>query len=233
MARAIFDSRIPIISAVGHETDTTIADYVSDLRAPTPTAAAEMAVPDQAELFQRVLSQKSQIHQMVRSQLMAERQRLNKLQQSYPLSMPERLYRPFTERLAQLESGLQTAMQVDLMKKSAQLQQLHSTVAQHSPKKALAFHQRELEARMQQLTRATTYYVAKQQQQFEATIRTLEALNPLSILTRGFTVAYKDQQMIKSSTDVQKQDHLTLTFHDGKVVAEVKDILPKNEGESL
>lgn len=86
---------------------------------------------------------------------------------------------------------------------------------------------------MQQLTRATTYYVAKQQQQFEATIRTLEALNPLSILTRGFTVAYKDQQMIKSSTDVQKQDHLTLTFHDGKVVAEVKDILPKNEGESL
>ncbi|ODV56961.1 exodeoxyribonuclease VII large subunit [Lysinibacillus fusiformis] len=233
VARAIFDSRIPIISAVGHETDTTIADYVSDLRAPTPTAAAEMAVPDQAELFQRVLSQKSQIHQVVRSQLMAERQRLNKLQQSYPLSMPERLYRPFTERLAQLESGLQTAMQVDLMKKSAQLQQLHSTVAQHSPKKALAFHQRELEARMQQLTRATTYYVAKQQQQFEATIRTLEALNPLSILTRGFTVAYKDQHMIKSSTDLQKQDLLTLTFHDGKVVAEVKDMLPKNEGESL
>ncbi|HBT73877.1 MAG TPA: exodeoxyribonuclease VII large subunit, partial [Lysinibacillus sp.] len=119
--------------------------YVADLRAPTPTAAAEMAVPDQAELFQRVLSQKSQLHQMVRSQLMAERQRLNKLQQSYPLSMPERLYRPFTERLAQLESGLQTAMQVDLMKKGAQLQQLHSTVEQHSPKKALAFHQRELE----------------------------------------------------------------------------------------
>ena len=91
---------------------------------------------------------------------MAERQRLNKLQQSYPLSMPERLYRPFTERLAQLESGLQAAMQVSLMK-NAQLQQLHSTVEQHSPKKALAFHQRELEARVQQLSRATTYYVAK------------------------------------------------------------------------
>ena len=77
------------------------------MRAPTPTAAAEMAVPDQQELFQRVLTQKSQLHQIVRAKLMAERQRLNKLQQSYPLSMPERLYRPFTERLAQLESGLQ------------------------------------------------------------------------------------------------------------------------------
>lgn len=135
VARAIFSSRIPIISAVGHETDTTIADFVADLRAPTPTAAAEIAVPDQQDLFQRVLTQKSQLHQMVRAQLMAERQRLNKLQQSYPLSMPERLYRPFTEKLAQLESDLQKAMQVDLMKKSALLQQLHSAIEQHSPKK--------------------------------------------------------------------------------------------------
>jgi len=231
VARAIFSSRIPIISAVGHETDTTIADFVADLRAPTPTAAAEIAVPDQQDLFQRVLTQKSQLHQMVRAQLMAERQRLNKLQQSYPLSMPERLYRPFTEKLAQLESDLQKAMQVDLMKKSAQLQQLHSAIEQHSPKKALTFYQRELATRIQQLTRASTQYVTKQKHQFEATVRTLEALNPLAILTRGFTVAYKDEQMIKSSAEVKQQDQLTLTFHDGEVIAEVTKILPKNEGE--
>lgn len=231
VARAIFSSRIPIISAVGHETDTTIADFVADLRAPTPTAAAEIAVPDQQDLFQRVLTQKTQLHQMMRAQLMAERQRLNKLQQSYPLSMPERLYRPFTEKLAQLESDLQKAMQVDLMKKSAQLQQLHSAIEQHSPKKALTFYQRELETRIQQLTRASSQFVTKQKHQFEATVRTLEALNPLAILTRGFTVAYKDEQMIKSSAEVKQQDQLTLTFHDGEVIAEVTKILPKNEGE--
>lgn len=231
VARAIFGSRIPIISAVGHETDTTIADYVADLRAPTPTAAAEMAVPDQQDLFQRVLTQKSQLHQIVRAQLIAERQRLNKLQQSYPLSMPERLYRPFTEKLAQLESGLQKAMQVDLMKKTAKLQQLHSAVEQHSPKKALTFYQRELETRIQQLTRASTHYVTKQKQQFEATVRTLEALNPLAILTRGFTVAYKENEMLKSSADVKPHDQLTLSFHDGKVIADVVKILPNNEGE--
>ncbi|MGE7951481.1 exodeoxyribonuclease VII large subunit [Lysinibacillus xylanilyticus] len=231
VARAIFGSRIPIISAVGHETDTTIADYVADLRAPTPTAAAEMAVPDQQDLFQRVLTQKSQLHQIVRAQLMAERQRLNKLQQSYPLSMPERLYRPFTEKLAQLESGLQKAMQVDVMKKTAKLQQLHSAVEQYSPKKALTFYQRELETRIQQLTRASTHYVTKQKQQFEATVRTLEALNPLAILTRGFTVAYKDNEMLKSSADVKPHDQLTLSFHDGKVIADVVKILPNNEGE--
>lgn len=231
VARAIFGSRIPIISAVGHETDTTIADFVADLRAPTPTAAAEMAVPDQQELFQRVLKQQTQLHQIVRMQLTTERQRLIKLQQSYPLSMPERLYRPFTEKLAQLDTGLQKAMQVDLMKKSSQLQKLHGTIQQHSPKKALAFHRRELEVSKLQLTRAAEQFVAKQKQQFGASVRTLEALNPLAILTRGFTVAYKEDKVLKSSADLKPNDTVTLSFYDGKVTAKVKDVKPNSEGE--
>lgn len=232
VARAIFGSRIPIISAVGHETDTTIADFVADLRAPTPTAAAEMAVPDQQELFQRVLIQKSQLHQMVRMQLTTERQRLKKLQESYPLSMPERLYRPFTEKLAQLDTGLQKAMQVDLMKKSSQLQKLKGTVQQYSPMKALAFHRRELEVSTLQLTRAVEQFVAKQKQQFGASVRTLEALNPLAILTRGFTVAYKEDKVLKSSADLKPKDTVTLSFYDGKVTAEVKDVKHNREGEN-
>lgn len=231
VARAIFGSRIPIISAVGHETDTTIADFVADLRAPTPTAAAEMAVPDQQELFQRVLKQKSQLHQIVRMQLTTERQRLKKLQESYPLSMPERLYRPFTEKLAQLDTGLQKAMQVDLMKKTSQLQKLYGTVQQHSPKKALAFHRRELEVSTLQLTRAAEQFVAKQKQQFGASVRTLEALNPLAILSRGFTVAYKEDKVLKSSADLKPNDTVTLSFYDGKVTAEVKDVKLNREGE--
>lgn len=231
VARAIFESRIPIISAVGHETDTTIADFVADLRAPTPTAAAEMAVLDQQELFQRVLKQKSQLHQIVRTQLTAERQRLSKLQKSYPLSMPERLYRPFIERLAQLDTALQKAMQVDVMKKSSQLQRLHGTVQQHSPKKALAFYRRELGLCTLHLTRAAQQYVAKQKQQFGASARTLEALNPLAILTRGYTVAYKEEQVLKSSTDLQPKDTVTLSFYDGKVTAEVKEVKLHSEGE--
>ena len=232
VARAIFGSRIPIISAVGHETDTTIADFVADLRAPTPTAAAEMAVPDQQELFQRVFKQKSQLHQIVRMQLTTERQRLKKLQESYPLSMPERLYRPFTEKLAQLETGLQKAMQVDLMKKSSQLQKLQGTVLQYSPMKALAFHRRELEVSTLQLTRATAQFVAMQKQQFGASVRTLEALNPLAILTRGFTVAYKDDKVLKSSADLKPNDNVILSFYDGKVTAVVKDVKHNREGNS-
>ncbi|GLC88766.1 exodeoxyribonuclease VII large subunit [Lysinibacillus piscis] len=231
VARAIFSSHIPIISAVGHETDTTIADYVADLRAPTPTAAAEMAVPAQQELLQRLFTQQSQIQQMVRAQLLTERQRLQKLQASYPLAMPERLYRPFTERLIQLEVGLQRALQVDVMKKAAQLQKLRSTVEQYSPKKVLHFHQRELATRVQQLTQATAQTIRHQQQQFEATVRTLEALNPLAILTRGFTVTYQNEHMLKSASTIQLQDELTIAFHDGEITAEVTKIVLKDGGE--
>ena len=98
VARSIFESRIPIISAVGHETDTTIADFVADLRAPTPTAAAELAVPNKQELYQIVLASKQRIHLNITQRLQFERNRLQKLQQSYPLATPERLYRPLTER---------------------------------------------------------------------------------------------------------------------------------------
>ena len=106
VARAIFSCRIPVISAVGHETDTTIADFVSDKRAPTPTAAAEMAVPARDELFERLLDRKRAIYNSLSNQIKNERKRLTSLQTSYPLQFPERLYRPFTERLIGLEGRL-------------------------------------------------------------------------------------------------------------------------------
>ncbi len=106
VARAIFSCRIPIISAVGHETDTTIADFVSDRRAPTPTAAAEMAVPARDELFERLLDRKRAIYNSLSNQIKNERKRLTTLQTSYPLQFPERLYRPFTEKLIGLEGRL-------------------------------------------------------------------------------------------------------------------------------
>src|SRR6185437_10412831 len=80
VARAIFSCKIPIISAVGHETDTTIADFVSDRRAPTPTAAAEMAVPAQAELFERILDRKRTLYIALSNQLKQQRKRLTSLQ---------------------------------------------------------------------------------------------------------------------------------------------------------
>lgn len=231
VARAIFESKIPIISAVGHETDTTIADFVADLRAPTPTAAAELAVPNQQELFQNVLAAKQRIHLNVSQRLQYERSRLVKLKQSYPLATPERLYRPFTEKLAQLESNLEQAANMIILQKKGGLSQLQSRLAQQSPKHMITLHKKQIDYLSNQLTRASMQLVGQYKQSFISTVRTLEALNPLSIMTKGFTVTFKDDKMVKGVNELQEKDTITVKYKDGEILAEVKEIRLLDEGE--
>ncbi|MFC5557826.1 exodeoxyribonuclease VII large subunit [Ureibacillus thermophilus] len=227
VARAIFESRIPIISAVGHETDTTIADFVADLRAPTPTAAAELAVPNIQELYQRILSIQSQMHQMVRSRLIYERNRLKKLQESYPLSHPERLYRPFTERLIQADMNLQRASQMYLMKKRNELSQLDGALKIHSPLNSIVYYKKQVEQLSNMLSRSAFQLLNRKKDHYLYAIRTLQALNPLTIMERGFSVTYKDGMVVKSISQVKKQDEVSVQFHDGFVEAKVIEIREK------
>ena len=216
-----FSSRIPIISAVGHETDTTIADFVADLRAPTPTAAAELAVPHQQELFQRVLASKTQLHQLVSSKVAFATERLQSLMTSYPMATPEKLYRPFTERLIQLDWQLEREMKQLMLEKRARLQMLQATIGQHSPMQAVNYAKKQLQQVTTSLTTGVFHTVEQQKQAFQGTIRTLEALNPLAIMQRGFTVTYTNGQLVKSVHQLKQQDDITIAFHDGEVQAKI------------
>ncbi|MEG0470811.1 MAG: exodeoxyribonuclease VII large subunit [Solibacillus sp.] len=232
VARAIFESRIPIISAVGHETDTTIADFVADLRAPTPTAAAELAVPNQQELYQNLLTKKSMLHQMMTSRLTFERNRLTKLQNSYPLATPERLYRPFTEQLAQMDSKLENALNLYVFKQKTALQQMSSQLKQFSPQHQLTVSKQQLAHRTDQLNRAMQQKLAQSKVEFANHIRMLEALNPLAIMNKGFSIAYKDEIVVKSTVDLAKNDVVTITFQDGYAQAKILEThVQKEEGK--
>ena len=231
VARAIFESKIPIISAVGHETDTTIADFVADLRAPTPTAAAELAVPNQQELYQNVLAAKQRIHLNVSQRLQFERAHLNKLKQSYPLATPERLSRPFTEKLAQLESNLDQAANMLVLHKKNAWSQLQSRLTQQSPKHLITLQKRQIDYLSSQLTRASMQLVNQHKHSFQSTVRTLEALNPLSIMSKGFTVTFKDDKMVKGVKELQEKDTITVKYKDGEILAKVKEIRLLEEGE--
>lgn len=92
MARAIFASEIPVISAVGHETDTTIADFVADLRAPTPTGAAELAVPNIDDLIERILNRKIRLIRAIKERTNVESKRLDRLTKSYAFRYPQKLF---------------------------------------------------------------------------------------------------------------------------------------------
>ena len=231
VARAIFESKIPIISAVGHETDTTIADFVADLRAPTPTAAAELAVPNQQELFQQILHQKSMLHQMMTSQINFERTRLTKLQNSYPLATPERLYRPFIEKLVQLESALQNATKWYVHNQKASVQAMDSRLKQVSPQYQLLSAKQQLVHREEQMQRLINQQLAQSKTAFSNQLRMLEALNPLSLMSKGFSVAYKDENVVKSIHELQKGDIVQVNFQDGYAQAEIVNTYVQKEGE--
>lgn len=231
VARAIFESKIPIISAVGHETDTTIADYVADLRAPTPTAAAELSVPHQKELYQRILGSKSYLHQVMSSKLAIERNRLKKLQNSYPLATPERLYRPFTEKMIHLDMRLSRSGQVFLMKKNSELQRLDGAIKMYSPKNAIQYYGKQLDQTTNLLTRSVLKLLSNKKESFSSTIRTLEALNPLTIMNRGFSVTFKENEVIKSVSQLSVNDEITVQFQDGEARAKIIDT-QVNEGGS-
>lgn len=222
VAREIFTSRIPVISAVGHETDTVIADFVADLRAPTPTAAAELAVPDSVEISRRILESRSRLHQSLHSRLRQEQKRLERLESSYPMSFPERLYRPFAERLELLDERLgQSASRLASDRRQA-IANLDARLSARSPRELLTQAQQHTNRLEEGLKRAAKETVQRQGCTLDSAVRTLQALNPLSVMDRGYSLVRSGDRVIKSAGELDAGDKVSISFRDGTIDAIVK-----------
>ncbi|WP_342538414.1 exodeoxyribonuclease VII large subunit [Sporosarcina sp. FSL K6-1540] len=232
VARAIFSCRLPVISAVGHETDTTIADFVSDRRAPTPTAAAEMAVPARDELFERLLDRKRAIYNSLSNQIKNERKHLISLQTSYPLQFPERLYRPFTDRLIGLEGRLLRSGQDITGHRLSQYQRLNSMLSTFSPEQRIKEGHRNIVALTERLTRGVHQDVRIQSDRFHASVRMLKALNPLTIMERGYSIVYQNNEVANSTKSLEVGGNIQIRLQDGTVEAMVQKIT-LHEGEEI
>ncbi|WP_342511433.1 exodeoxyribonuclease VII large subunit [Sporosarcina sp. FSL K6-1522] len=232
VARAIFSCRIPIISAVGHETDTTIADFVSDRRAPTPTAAAEMAVPARDELFEKVVDRKRALYSSLSNQIKQERKRLSILQTSYPLQFPERLYRPFTERLVGLEGRLMRSGQEVTGHRTMELQRLRSMLASFAPDQRIQEGYRTTSALTERLTRAVQQDVRIRSDRFHASIRMLQALNPLNVMERGYSIVYQNNEVANSVKMMEIGSPIQIRLQDGTAEATVQSITITDGEES-
>ncbi|MCG7345170.1 exodeoxyribonuclease VII large subunit [Sporosarcina sp. ACRSL] len=232
VARAIFSCRIPIISAVGHETDTTIADFVADMRAPTPTAAAELAVPSKEELFERILERKRSIYMSFANQIKHERKRLTTYQQSYPLQFPERLYRPFTEKLSGLDERLHRSRNELTASRKADHDRLTRMLSFYSPIQRIKDENRNLLVLSERLTRAAQNELRNRNEQFNSTIRMLKALNPLEVMDRGFAIVYKAGNVTNSVDGLKIGETLKVRLQDGTVETEIKKITMTDEEEN-
>ncbi|MFP3357555.1 exodeoxyribonuclease VII large subunit [Planococcus sp. SIMBA_143] len=229
VARSIYDSRIPVISAVGHETDTTIADFVADLRAATPTAAAELAVPSRIELLERVMGQRQVMFRFLSNDLEQRRIRLTQLQNSYPMAYPDRLYRPFIERIERATDALQRETVLTARRSSDRLAMLSRQLENRNPSDRIRQAERDLANLGDRLDQHITQVFRQRDQQLKSAIRTLDALSPLKIMDRGYAIPFKEGEVVKSVEQLKLGDRLSLSLKDGEVETVIEAINPKDK----
>ncbi|MCS7461634.1 exodeoxyribonuclease VII large subunit [Paenibacillus doosanensis] len=220
VARAIFASGIPVISAVGHETDFTISDFVADLRAATPTAAAELAVPHHMELKQQLGFLNQQLYGALSSRLKQGRERLTRAQKSQVLVNPRRqlLVQPM-ERLDRTKEQLVFQLRSKLAKLQERKMRSDKHLSAYNPKEQVIYARKRLDAAGRQL-QSTIQQVRKQkQQELVSVIRHLDALSPLKVMQRGYGLIYDEgeKKLVKSIQQVQIGDVLKVRLMDGRV----------------
>ncbi|HJV31848.1 MAG TPA: exodeoxyribonuclease VII large subunit, partial [Bacillales bacterium] len=179
VARAIFRSEIPIISAVGHETDFTIADFVADLRAPTPTGAAELAVPHIDELMERVLQRQTRLIRAISEKIRFKKEHLNRLKKSYAFRYPERLYEQKLEQTDKLTERLIKGTARLSMLKENQREILFKRLQRNHPNHLLKTSTERFIQTEKEMNRAMLQIILKKQAEYDRINSTLHALSPL------------------------------------------------------
>lgn len=219
VARAIRASRIPVISAVGHETDFTIADFAADLRAATPTAAAELAVPHQQELKQHLHHLQQRLQQAQHSRLRTLRERLARLRRSPALTNPRRQLLQPAERLDRLREQLAYRIAGQLARVREKRFKLDKSLSAFDPTEQVIFAKRRLQTSQRQLLQSMQGAFKDKRQQWASQIRHLDALSPLKVMQRGYSLVYdeKEIRIVKSIDQVQLGDILKIRLTDGKL----------------
>ncbi len=227
VVRAIAAARTPVISSVGHETDTTLTDLVADLRAPTPTAAAELAVPVLTEEILKIEAYSQRLLRAFQAKIQYLSGQLSKVSDSVIFRQPERLYDGYLQNVDQLESQLISRMEAVLKNNHQQTDLLTQRLKGYP----IQPYVREQKTRIDYLTQKLEKSLANtlQQKNFKVTqaIQALEHLSPLKILARGYAVVEKEDQIIRSVDDVKAGDTLQVTLNDGELTTEIKELKKK------
>ena len=228
VVRSIFESRLPIISSVGHETDVTLADFVADKRAATPTAAAELATPvTKLDLLTYLKNQEKRMATAVQNTLSKKKEALRGLSQSIIFRQPKRLYDGYLQRLDQLVLRLKQGLNGELVRNQQRVQAQIHRLEQLSPIVKLQRYQDRIQ-QLQKLMRsqmAVTYdaKVAEVKRLSEA----LLMLDTSRIVARGFAIVKKEDAVVSSVEDLKVNDQVMLLMRDGQVDLEVKDVKTK------
>lgn len=251
VARAIYHSRVPVISAVGHEVDFTIADFVADLRAPTPTAAAELAVVDVNTVFDYLLKAKNRSYQALMNFIEVKETQLENLKMSYVLKKPGHIYEVKEQKLDMLMERLERGISAILEKNQIRLFQVMNHYVLNNPRMLYYTKLEGFRGLYQKLNKEMELILANyktkmfqlensyvlgnpqilyqiQQQKLVGMIEKLEVLNPMNTLKRGYTIVKSCDKIISDVRKVQVDDELDVEFKNGHVVTKVVKVGERN-----
>ena len=222
LARAIHACKLPVVSAIGHEVDFTIADFVADLRAPTPSAAAELLSPDQQEVQARLQNLSWQLETSIRQKLRHHRERVHHL--SRQLKHPQDTLNQWSQRLDQLEVRIQLAISRRLETAKERLQNRDSALYRNSPSRHLAPNRHYIQQLQERMKMAIERILERRRSSFIAATASLDLVSPIATLARGYTVAVSERSgVIRSVAQVNPGEKIRVTLQDGEILATVDD----------
>ena len=226
VARAIHACKTPLVSAIGHEVDFTIADFVADQRAATPSAAAELISPDQYDIQLQLEKQFSRLQNQARSLLQQSQQGLDWLEKRLQQQHPGQQLLAKSQRLDELELRLERVVKNNIGKKSHVLAQLNSRLQRHAPLQQLSQLEMRQQALQQRLRHAWERMIANKQQRLAISSRSLNNVSPLATLQRGYAIVQDEanKTVFTDATKLNTGDKISARLAKGSLVCTVDEI---------
>lgn len=222
LARAVFASEIPVISAVGHETDFTIIDFVSDLRAPTPSAAAEIVIRSRQDLEEQTASLGERLERAMRYRLLQGRQHLTELAQHGTFARMRDLINRRQQRVDELLYRLERAERRILEQHRRRWESAAAAVRHYDARRVLAGIGKEMEARVAEMAAVMRTRLLQQRSRMQQLITQLNALSPVSVLERGYALVFDASgKLVKDPAQVNPGDHISARVARGTIKAVV------------
>ena len=234
VARAIYASAIPVISAIGHEIDYTIADFVADVRAPTPSAAAELVIRHKAELNAELRVAAQRLERAVSLRLDALRARLDACRQRRVLKDPWAPLRTLEQRLDELSARLVRAIRTQVRLSQEGLERCEAAITHLSPRPRVGLGRERLTAIERRLIAAQAGGVRREREGLERLTATLQALSPLAVLARGYSICrhQSDGQVIREAHAVTPGMPLAITLWQGSLQCTVDAVMMKGSDDA-